>query len=305
MTWHAAGRDGAADRAASVPVRGGAVFRRGSHHRRAAAACVGLAVGRRGDRGRRRFDGRNAAARPLGRRRPAGARRAAAQHAQGRGPAHRFRPRHRRVRDRPGCRSRVRPRRVPDPARAPGGRRRGRRLRVAIRVEPSTPSALLLAFGGQPLPHSAVERLHRPQPHRHGDLLQGIPARRDPVDRDRGGPVRVRARDHGEDRPAPAAHLRGRHLLQRQDLRRGQEDRLARRRASRDLHREVLDPQPVGRSSGTTAGSAQIRIDPTANEAPHRSSTEARCVAFNPSTATIRSQSPMSPIPVTSHTGSV
>ena len=40
------------------------------------------------------------------------------------------------------------------------------------------------------------------------------------------------------------ADLRGRDLLRRAHLRRGQEDRLARRRASAGLHRQVLTARP-------------------------------------------------------------
>ena len=48
------------------------------------------------------------------------------------------------------------------------------------------PRPLLLAFGRQPASHPAVQRPHRPQPHRHGDLLQGLPPRSHPVHAPRG-----------------------------------------------------------------------------------------------------------------------
>ena len=54
------------------------------------------------------------------------------------------------------------------------------------------------------------------------EVIQSIDAR--------GGPLRLRAGDHRQGRRRRLAHLRGRHLLQRPHLRRGQEDRLARRR---------------------------------------------------------------------------
>src|SRR6056297_2165768 len=110
VAWHAAGRDGATDRAASVPVRGGALLRRGGHDRRTLATRAGLPVGRRGDRRRRRFDRWHAGPGPFGRRRPTGDRRAAAEHGQGSRTAHGFHPRRVRVRDRAGRGSRVRPR---------------------------------------------------------------------------------------------------------------------------------------------------------------------------------------------------
>ncbi len=43
-----------------------------------------------------------------------------------------------------------------------------------------------------------------PEPHRHGDLLQGLPPRGHPVHRHRGGPLRLRAGDHRQGRPRPA-----------------------------------------------------------------------------------------------------
>ena len=44
------------------------------------------------------------------------------------------------------------------------------------------PRALLLALRGQPRADHAVEHVHRPEPDRHGDLLQGLPPRGDPGD---------------------------------------------------------------------------------------------------------------------------
>ena len=61
---------------------------------------------------------------------------------------------------------------------------------------PAAPGPLLLALGRQPVPDHAVEHVHQPEPHRHGDLLQGLPPRGHPVDRARGGPLRLRAGGH-------------------------------------------------------------------------------------------------------------
>ena len=44
-------------------------------------------------------------------------------------------------------------------------------------VRSAAPSSLLLALGRQPAAHDDVEHVHQPEPHRHGDLLQGVPAR--------------------------------------------------------------------------------------------------------------------------------
>ena len=45
-------------------------------------------------------------------------------------------------------------------------------------VRSAAPRPLLLALGRQPVAHDAVEHVHQPEPHRHGDLLQGVPASR-------------------------------------------------------------------------------------------------------------------------------
>ena len=65
-----------------------------------------------------------------------------------------------------------------DPADRRGHGRRG--LRLAIPARRAAPRALLLALGGQPRSDDAVEYLHRSEPDRHGDLLQGVPPRGDP-----------------------------------------------------------------------------------------------------------------------------
>ena len=60
---------------------------------------------------------------------------------------------------------------------------RRRRLRLAVHLERAAPGAVLLALGRQPVPDHPVEHVHQPEPHRHGDLLQGLPPRGHPVDR--------------------------------------------------------------------------------------------------------------------------
>ena len=100
---------------------------------------------------------------------------------QRRRAAHRLPARHRRHRDRPGRRPRIRARAV---SRAHPADRRGsgrRRLRLAVhRRDP--PRALFLAFAGQQVTDAAVEHVHQPEPDRHGGLLQGFPPRGDPGD---------------------------------------------------------------------------------------------------------------------------
>ena len=56
-------------------------------------------------------------------------------------------------------------------------RRRRRRVRLAVPVGPAAPRPVLLALARQPRADAAVEHVHRPQPHRHGDVLQGVPPR--------------------------------------------------------------------------------------------------------------------------------
>jgi glycosyltransferase involved in cell wall biosynthesis len=78
-----------------------------------------------------------------------------------------------------------------------------------------------------------------PEPDGHGGLLQGLPARGAREDRDRGGPLRLRARDHGEGGSARLSHLRGGYLVLGAHLRRRQEDRRLGRHPRRLVHPEV------------------------------------------------------------------
>ena len=86
-----------------------------------------------------------------------------------------------------------------------GARRRG--LRLALRGR-AAPGALLLALARQPVPDDGLQHVHGPEPHRHGDLLQGLPP---------GGPgractdlrpLRLRARADGAVRAAGRASTR-------------------------------------------------------------------------------------------------
>ena len=81
-------------------------------------------------------------------------------------------------------------------------RHRRRRVRHAVRDVGRAPRPLLLALGGQRVPHDALQHVHRPQPHRHGDLLQGVPPRGARELRAPGGPIRLRTRDHRQGRRA-------------------------------------------------------------------------------------------------------
>ena len=101
-----------------------------------------------------------------------------------------------------------------------------RRLRLALPRRPGRPPrALLLALDRQPAADAALERRHRPQPHRHGDLLQGLRARRRQAARPAVARLRHRARDHLQGGADAGPHLRGADFLQRPHLRRRQEDR--------------------------------------------------------------------------------
>ena len=55
------------------------------------------------------------------------------------------------------------------------------------------------SVGNKLLDHR-LQHVHQPEPHRHGDLLQGVPARGDPGHHPRGGPLRHRAGDDGQAR---------------------------------------------------------------------------------------------------------
>ena len=101
-----------------------------------------------------------------------------------------------------------------------------RRLRLALpRRAARPPRAVLLALDRQPAADAAVERGHRPEPHRHGDLLQGLRPRRRRPARSAVARLRHRARDHLQGRADARPHLRGADLLQRPHLRGRQEDR--------------------------------------------------------------------------------
>ena len=133
------------------------------------------------------------------------------------------------LRDRPGRRPRVRPRRVPRRRRAAAGGPRRRRVRLAVpRRSPHRVLYYWHSVGNNFLTTASnmFTNLNLT------DMETCYKAFRREVIQDieiRGGPLRVRARDHREGRRGRLAHLRGRDLLRRPHLRRGQEDRLARR----------------------------------------------------------------------------
>jgi ubiquinone biosynthesis protein len=88
-------------------------------------------------------------------------------------------------------------------------------------------------------PDDAVEHAHGPQPHRHGDLLQGLPPRDPRGRRAQVEALRHRARADRQDGEARRPHLGGADLLPRPHLRRGQEDRLEGRRLGDLVHHPV------------------------------------------------------------------
>ena len=61
----------------------------------------------------------------------------------------------------------------------------------------AAPGALLLALGGEQAADPAVEHVHRPEPDRHGDVLQDGAGAADEVAGAHQRPLRVRARAHG------------------------------------------------------------------------------------------------------------
>ena len=98
------------------------------------------------------------------------------------GAAHRVRRGHRRHRH-PRTPTSSTTRGVPQAAPA-DPRRPGRRgLRLALPRRRAHRVLYFWHYARQPVPHPALEHVHQPQPHRHGDLLQGLPPRGHPADR--------------------------------------------------------------------------------------------------------------------------
>ena len=161
-------------------------------------------------------------------RRRAGVR--SSRHNQGKGAALRaaFAEATRRRRRDPGRRPRVRPARVSRGccSRSSTARPTSSTARASSAAQPHRVLYFWHSVGNRVLT-LAVEHVHRPEPHRHGDLLQGVPARGDPVAHARGGPLRHRARDHRQGRAARAgASTRSAISYGGRTYDRGQEDRL-------------------------------------------------------------------------------
>ena len=97
------------------------------------------------------------------------------------------------------------------------------------------------------------------------EVLQGLDAR--------GGPLRHRAGDHGQGRPGAVADLRGRRRLRRAHVRRGQEDRVARRLA-RASCASCATPPSANACAGAARGRRSARRLSIASSrgraAPHR-----------------------------------
>ena len=97
---------------------------------------------------------------------------------------------------------------------------------------------LFLALRRQQVPHAAFRYLHEPEADGHGDLLQSLSPRSSAEYKTRIEPLRLRARNHSQNREGQLADIRSRHFLCRPRLRRGQENHLARR----VLHAVVYPP---------------------------------------------------------------
>ena len=100
------------------------------------------------------------------------------------------------------------PRDLPALIAADPRRHRRRHVRLAVH-RLAAARALLLAHADEPRPDAGVQHAQRPQRHRHGDLLQGVPRRGRQGDRRRGEPLRHRARADRQGRQDEPAHLRG------------------------------------------------------------------------------------------------
>src|SRR5690606_19482686 len=146
----------------------------------------------------------------------------------------------------------IRPLRAAIAARADPGREGRCGVRLPLPGWPA-PGASLLALDRQPGPHPHVERVHRHEPHRHGDLLQddpqGAPGHAATV----GEPIRHRARADRAPRASGRPYLRAARELPRPVLQRGQEDRLE----GRNL-RALGDPEVQHvPSAGAAVGGAE------------------------------------------------
>ena len=64
------------------------------------------------------------------------------------------------------------------------------------------PGLVLLALLGNRMLTTILEHGDRSEPDGHGDLLQNVPARNHPENQDRGGPLWLRAGNHGQGRAA-------------------------------------------------------------------------------------------------------
>ena len=227
-----------------------------ARNRRGAAAPRARGGDRQGDhRCRRSVHGRIARRRRGARARVAGAASShpAAQHGQGGGDAARVRRGAGRGRDRAGCGSRIRSRRVSEADPADPRRTCRRRVRVALRGTSEARDAVL-APRGQHAAHVSVEHDDEPRSHRHGDLPQGLSPQRHPVDPHPLEPLRLRARDHGQGRATRRSRVRSANRVLRPRLLGREKDQLEGRlrRALDDLSLRPL-PRPRKRAEDVHA----------------------------------------------------
>ena len=132
---------------------------------------------------------------------------------QGRGAPTGFARRDPAVRHRPGRRPRVRPERVPHRARPLLDGKADVVFGSRFMGGDAHTGALLLAHRGQPVPHARVEHVRPTSTSPTWRRATRRSVARCSRHHDRGGPVRLRAGDHREDRRAGLPHLRGRHQL--------------------------------------------------------------------------------------------
>ncbi len=139
-------------------------------------------------------------------------------------------------------------------------RKGGRSVWLAVYGRRATPCSVLLAFGRQLATNASLQYANQLEPHRNGNLLQGIPARRDSVDPARGKPIRVRTGSHCKSGEEAPSCIRGWNQLFGTHIRGRQKDWVERRLPCSVVSAEVFDQGTGCIPTGTRARRAAQAI---------------------------------------------